>query len=229
MLNQLLLTAFVMGIAGGPHCVVMCGAACAGVGQAQGRKGFFALSQFHIGRLIAYSILGFVAAFSMQAVGWLSAQLVVLRPVWSLMHVAMMVLGLFLLVKGEQPLFLDAGAKKAWLWIRKKTQAHAESGFKGFLFILGLAWAFMPCGLLYSALMVAGLANSPIMGAGVMLSFALASSLSLIVGPWLLLRLRGLGNGSLGIRLAGLALAAVSAYALYMGLVHNEAPWCVTI
>ena len=229
MLNQLLLTAFVMGIAGGPHCVVMCGAACAGVGQAQGRKGFFALSQFHIGRLIAYSILGFVAAFSMQAVGWLSAQLVVLRPVWSLMHVVMMVLGLFLLVKGAQPLFLEAGAKKAWLWIRQKTQAHSESGFKGFPFILGLAWAFMPCGLLYSALMVAGLANSPIMGAGVMLSFALASSLSLVVGPWLLLRLRSLGNGSLGIRLAGLALASVSVYALYMGLVHNQAPWCVTI
>lgn len=229
MLNQLVLTAFVMGIAGGPHCVVMCGAACAGVGQAQGRKGFFALSQFHIGRLIAYSILGFVAAFSMQAVGWLSAQLVVLRPVWSLMHVVMMVLGLFLLVKGAQPLFLEAGAKKAWLWIRQKTQAHSESGFKGFPFILGLAWAFMPCGLLYSALMVAGLANSPIMGAGVMLSFALASSLSLVVGPWLLLRLRSLGNGSLGIRLAGLALASVSVYALYMGLVHNQAPWCVTI
>lgn len=229
MSNQLLLTAFVMGIAGGPHCVVMCGAACAGVGHAQGRKGFLALSQFHIGRLIAYSILGFVAALSMQAVGWLSAQLVVLRPVWSFMHVVMIVLGLFLLVKGAQPLFLEVGAKKVWLWIRNKTQARSESGIKGFPFILGLAWAFMPCGLLYSALMIAGLANSPIRGAGVMLSFALASSFSLVVGPWLLLRLRNLGNGSLGIRLAGLALSSVSLYALYMGLVHNQAPWCITL
>lgn len=228
MLNQLVITAFLMGLVGGPHCVVMCGAACAGVGQAQGKKGFFSLSQFHLGRLIAYSLLGFLAATSMQVVAWMSSQLVVIRPIWSLLHVAMMVLGLFLLVKGNQPLFLENSAKKVWLWIRKKTQNPGNSSWVSFPFMLGLAWAFMPCGLLYSALMVAGIANNPYMGAFVMLSFALASSVSLIIGPWLLLRLRSWGSGSLGIRLAGLSLASVSAYALYMAMVHNQAPWCIT-
>lgn len=228
MLNQLVITAFIMGFVGGPHCVVMCGAACAGVGQAQGKKGFFSLSQFHFGRLIAYSLLGFLAATSMQVVAWMSSQLVVIRPIWSLLHVAMMVLGLFLLVKGNQPLFLEDSAKKVWLWIRKKTQNPGNSSWVSFPFMLGLAWAFMPCGLLYSALMVAGIANNPYMGAFVMLSFAVASSVSLIIGPWFLLRLRSWGSGSLGIRLAGLSLASVSAYALYMAMVHNQAPWCIT-
>jgi hypothetical protein len=44
----------------------------------------------------------------------------------------------------------------------------------------------------------------------------------------LFLRLKTLGDGAWGIRLAGLALAAVSAWALWMGLVHNQAPWCIT-
>ena len=30
------------------------------------------------------------------------------------------------------------------------------------------------------------------------------------------------------LRVAGLALASVSAWALWMGLVHDQAPWCVT-
>jgi sulfite exporter TauE/SafE len=228
MLNQLVITAFLMGLVGGPHCVVMCGAACAGVGQAQGKKGFFSLSQFHLGRLIAYSLLGFLAATSMQIVAWFSAQLVVIRPVWSLLHVAMMVLGLFMLGKGNQPLFLEHSAKKVWLWIRQKTQNPGNSSWVSFPFMLGLAWSLMPCGLLYSALLVAGIANNPYTGAFVMLSFAFASSVSLIIGPWFLLRLRSWGSGSLGIRLAGLALAGVSAYALYMAMVHNQAPWCIT-
>jgi hypothetical protein len=34
--------------------------------------------------------------------------------------------------------------------------------------------------------------------------------------------------GDWGVRLAGLALAASSLWALWMGLVHNTAPWCVS-
>jgi hypothetical protein len=45
--------------------------------------------------------------------------------------------------------------------------------------------------------------------------------------PWLLLKLKSLGDGAWGIRLAGLALAITSGWGLWMGLVHNQAPWCV--
>jgi hypothetical protein len=56
--------------------------------------------------------------------------------------------------------------------------------------------------------------------------FALGSSVSLLVGPWLLLRLGARGSGEWGMRLAGLALAATSGWALWMGLAHDQAPWC---
>jgi hypothetical protein len=57
--------------------------------------------------------------------------------------------------------------------------------------ILGILWALMPCGLLYGALLVAALSNSPVEGASVMALFALGSAVVLTIGPWVWLRLRG--------------------------------------
>jgi len=94
--------------------------------------------------------------------------------------------------------------------------------------VIGVLWTFLPCGLLYSALLVAGLTGQMLDGALVMALFALGTSVSMMLGPWLWLRLKGNRNGDWGVRLAGLALAASSAWALWMAYAHNAAPWCVT-
>jgi hypothetical protein len=49
-----------------------------------------------------------------------------------------------------------------------------------------------------------------------------------MAGPWLWLRLRGHGSGQWAIRIAGLTLLVSSVWALWMGLVHNTAPWCLS-
>ena len=92
--------------------------------------------------------------------------------------------------------------------------------------ILGALWTFLPCGLLYSALLVAGLTGHALDGAYVMGLFALGTSVSMMLGPWLWLRLNGGGSGDWGVRLAGFALAASSVWALWMAYAHNSAPWC---
>ncbi|NMM11352.1 MAG: sulfite exporter TauE/SafE family protein [Polaromonas sp.] len=224
MQTSLAVTALLMGLAGGPHCIAMCGAACAGIGKAAGKNSTSAIWTFQAGRLVSYSALGAVAAASMQGMGWLTTQTAVMRPVWTMFHVAAMVLGLTLLLLARQPVWLDTTAKRVWNKVR---DLHAVWG-RGAPLGVGLLWAFMPCGLLYSALLVAALSGGPLDGALTMALFALGSSVSLMIGPWLLLRLRGGGTGEWGIRLAGLALAATSGWALWMGLVHNAAPWCVT-
>ena len=94
--------------------------------------------------------------------------------------------------------------------------------------MVGGLWALMPCGLLYSALMVAALTSRPLDGAASMALFAMGSSISLWAGPWLFLRMQSLGDGTWGMRVAGLAMAGVSAFALWMGLVQGQAPWCLT-
>jgi sulfite exporter TauE/SafE len=228
MQSSLALTALLMGLAGGPHCVAMCGAACAGISQASGAHKTAALWFFQFGRIIGYGVLGGLAAASLQGLGWLTVQSAALRPVWSLFHVAAVVLGLLLLFQARQPVWLESAARKVWM----RTRAFAANRGRGAPLVIGMAWALLPCGLLYSALLVAALAGGPVGGAMVMALFAAGTSVTMVIGPWLWLRLSGssarLGSGQWGIRLAGAALAASSGWALWMALAHNTAPWCVT-
>ena len=230
MSSTLLATALLMGLAGGPHCVAMCGAACAALGSAKPGQvtGTRAMWLFQLGRLAGYAALGALAAASMQGLGWLSVQSAALRPVWSLLHVAAALLGLMLLVQGRQPLWLELGARRVWTRIRGYFKDSGRMAGVSAPLALGTVWALLPCGLLYSALLVAALSADAAQGAGVMALFALGSGLSLMAGPWLWLRLRGPGSGQWAVRLAGAALLASSAWALWMGLVHDAAPWCVS-
>ena len=152
-----------MGLVGGPHCVAMCGAACAGLGQAAGPRKNQAIFTFQAGRVLGYSALGALAAASMQGLGWLTVQSAALRPVWSLLHVAALVLGLLLLFKAEQPLWLERLGRGVWQRARAFGQRSGSAPL-----LLGMLWALLPCGLLYSALLVAALAGSVANGAMVM-------------------------------------------------------------
>lgn len=225
MQTSLAVTALLMGLAGGPHCIAMCGAACAGIGQAAGPRKNVAMWSFQVGRVLGYATLGAVAAASMQGLGWLTVQSAALRPVWTLFHVATLVLGMLLLWKAQQPVWLEQAGRKIWSGARSLAQGRG----RGAPLVIGALWTFLPCGLLYSALLVAALTGSAIEGAAVMALFALGTSVSMMAGPWLWLRLRGKGSGDWGVRLAGLALAASSGWALWMAFAHNAAPWCVTL
>ncbi len=223
MQTSLAVTALLMGLAGGPHCIAMCGAACAGIGQAAGEHRNSAMWTFQGGRILGYSILGALAAASIQGLGWLTVQSAALRPVWSLFHVAALLLGLLLVWKARQPVWLEGAARRLWQGAR----ALAAGRGRGAPLVVGMLWALLPCGLLYSAVLVAAMTSHPLEGAAVMALFALGTSVSMMAGPWLWLRLRGDRTGDWGVRLAGLALAVSSAWALWMGLVHDTAPWCV--
>jgi len=224
MQSSLAVTALLMGLVGGPHCVAMCGAACAGIGQAAGTKSTRAMWTFQAGRVLGYAMLGALAAASMQGVGWLSVQSAAIRPIWTLFHVAALVLGLVLLLNARQPVWLEGAGKALWIRVR----SWVGKGHGGAPLLLGTVWALLPCGLLYSALLVAAMSARPLDGAAVMALFALGTSVSMMAGPWLWLRLRGADSGQWGVRLAGLALAASSGWAVWMGLFHDTAPWCVS-
>lgn len=231
MAAELGVAALFMGLAGGPHCVLMCGAACAGIGQAAGPGAGLAMARFHAGRAVGYAGMGAVAAWSLQGLGWLGGASAALRPLWSFFHLAALALGLVLLLRARQPAWLERHGRLAWDRVRPIARR------RGGQFLLGLAWALMPCGLLQAALLTAALAGDAARGAFAMLLFAAGSALALWTAPWLLLRLPAHagppGRSRLGAawsaratRLAGLALCAVSAWALWRGLVLEQAPWC---
>lgn len=231
MSTTLAATALLMGLAGGPHCAAMCGAACAGVirvvprGAASTKPpGLLGpLWRFLAGRLVGYSLAGALAAQAVQSLAWLTGHTAALRPVWTLFHLAVLAWGLVLLAQARQPEWVNAAGRSVWSRLRPVAQA------RGGLFATGALWTFMPCGLLYSALLVASLSGGALEGALSMALFALGSAVSLAFAPALLLRLQEAGNRlrqDWGTRAAGLLLALAAAWALWMDLAHRIAVWC---
>lgn len=246
--GALLLTALLMGVAGGPHCIAMCGPACAGI--ARGGRGQWA---FHGGRIAGYATLGAIAAGAFQSLGWLTAASAAARPLWTLFHMALLLLGLTLLWKARQPQWLEDVGRAVWRRARgvapqramadgavllQRVGPGAAAGSPGagqstrqreaapLPFAAGLLWALMPCGLLYSALMVAVLAGSAAGGAMAMAAFAVGSALSLALAPWLWRHWQARLPRAWGIRIAGALLAAFSLWALWMGDMAGTMPWC---
>lgn len=220
MQTPLALTTLLMGLAGGPHCIAMCGAAC---GSLQKNDGTNRIWKFHLGRVIGYGSLGAIAAGSVKTLAWFSSQTLALHPLWTFFHVLVLCWGLMLLAYARQPAWADQFGRQLW----KKVQ-HL-SNLSGGGVVTGMLWALMPCGLLYSALLVASLNANPISGALSMVTFALGTSLSLLVGPWLWFRLKkGVHwlSDATSMRLAGLFLVAVATWAIWMDLVHQVKVWC---
>ena len=229
--KALLLSAVLMGLAGTPHCLAMCGAACT---AAAGGGSVRHLLCFHVGRLLAYSAAGAVAAASVGSLAALGQAVSALRPLWTLVHMAALALGLYLLWQGRQPAWMERlgrtraqtvphRAGERWQAIKRPARSAG----------LGLAWVAWPCGLLQSALLVASLANTAWAGGLVMAGFATASAAGLVLGPTLWWRLTGgragvaALSGATPVRWAGAALAAASAWALGHGLWMRVAAWCL--
>jgi sulfite exporter TauE/SafE len=177
--------------------------------------------------LLGYGLLGAVAAAAMQGLGFLTVYSAALRPLWSLFHAFAFVLGLWLMGRAELPQWALALGRATWQRMQRVANRLGSPRI-GAPIIMGMLWALLPCGLLYSALVVAALAAQPWQGASVMGAFALSSGMVLALGPWVLLRWgRSIRVPGLGMRLAGLALAGSAGAALYLGLFHNQAPWCL--
>jgi uncharacterized protein len=214
--------ALMMGLAGGPHCTAMCGAACAGVMRV-GRQPSLSPWIFQAGRLVGYSLAGALAAEAVQGLAWLTTQTAALKPVWTLFHVAVMGWGLMLLALARQPMWVSNAGRTVW------TKMRPLAGTKGGLFMAGALWSLMPCGLLYSALVVASLSGGALDGALSMALFAVGSGIWLAAAPRLLQTVRAAGNRireDWGTRISGLLLILAAAFALWTDLMHRIAVWC---
>jgi uncharacterized protein len=216
-------TALLMGLVGGPHCIAMCGAACGGVIRGVGAKPARGMWSFQAGRLLGYSLAGGAAGLAVHSFAWLSSNTRALQPVWTLFHVAVLLWGLVLLAQARQPAWVETAGRNVWSRVRPMAQR------RGGLVASGALWVFMPCGLLYSALLVASLSGGFVEGMASMALFAIGSGISLGLAPSALRKLQDLGNRlrkDWGTRIAGGLLALTAGWALWLDVAHRVAEWC---
>ena len=178
---------FLAGLAGSlVHCVGMCGPFVLGqvmsdAGASVGSYGEWrrlagaALAPYHLGRITTYTMLGAIAGGatgifkSSTGFAWLSGALLLIAA--ALM--SMQALGLAASVDSPlaRPLARLAGplASARSPWAR---------------YTLGVVLGFLPCGLLYGALAVAGGSGSARDGALAMAAFTLGTVPALVVVAW---------------------------------------------
>lgn len=214
-----------LGAATTPHCALMCGSPCAALTGGRRDAGAWFLA----GRGAGYMAAGALAAASVGALGAWARASPRLQPLWTLVQLAFLVLGLWWLITGRTPArLLRDGAVPVHVVPRRRRSLRAALG--------GLAWVAWPCGALQAALLLAALGNDAAGGALVMGAFALASSPALLAAPWLWSwwqRRRGEPSASarfqaFGYRCAGLGLASASAWALGATLHERLGAICIT-
>ncbi len=190
MLISLMLAAFLMGLGGVPHCAAMCGAACAVVFP--GGVPRLAL----VGRCLSYAILGAVAAASAGTVSGWGRSLAFIQPFWVMGQMAAFLLGLWMLAFGRMPATLDQWGSHTFQRVRQHWQRSPVSAQWALRpawmrqLVGGMAWALLPCGLLYAALMTAALAPDAASGGLVMLCFAVPGAFGVWAAPAVLARWR---------------------------------------
>ena len=219
----LVLAGLAMGVAATPHCAVMCGAPCAALTQRCARS----TTSFHAGRLIGYVAGGAVAASSVAALGAWSAAAPALRPLWLLLQLAFLALGLCWLVTGRQPALMRRDGAVPVRIVGGRTKPLRAG-------LAGLAWVAWPCGALQGALLLSALANDAQGGALVMAAFAIGSMPGLALAPWAWARWQSWRGAvvapaavaALGYRVAGAGLVVVSGWALTHGLWERVIAWC---
>ncbi|HSV70434.1 MAG TPA: sulfite exporter TauE/SafE family protein [Methylibium sp.] len=229
MSSALVAAAALMGLAGTPHCAAMCGAPCAALARRCGNgRPRQALAVHQAGRLLSYAVAGALVAASTGLLADGARAAAWLRPVWLLLPLAALLLGLWLLVAGRPLRWMGADQlPPAGLAVVHGPTPGGRAAGLAQAAGAGLLWAAWPCGLLYSALLVAALADTPWGGAAVMSGFALASLPGVVAGPLLWQALaRRVAAPRLALRGAGALLVAASGWGLWLQFTVPGGLWC---
>lgn len=216
-----MLPGLMLGLAGGVHCAAMCGGACAALSR-RGPVGGV-LGAFAGARGVSYVAAGAMAGVSAAWADQFARQAAWSHPFWMLMLALSAATGLWLMWAGRWPaLALPAvfsGAPRVW-------RIHPV-GAAG---VAGLALPALPCGLLYGALLLAGLSGGAWQGAAVMAGFALGSTPWLLAAPLALSRWRQSGGSGAGttletyaFRVAGCFILGTAGWALWRAVAPNGA------
>ena len=188
-LGVALLTGFLAGLFGSPHCVAMCGGVMAVLhGQIPRGKDLLAAG-FHAGRITSYIILGLIVT----AFGMLPGQLFPAEAVPAMriaLGLVLILIAIYVALPGRVRDFAgDLAApltRKVMPLLGRMLPADNWNKALG----LGLLWGLLPCGLLYTILATAWLLADPVATLAMVLGFGLGTLPLLLGGGLGMLRLR---------------------------------------
>lgn len=201
-LAPLLLSAWVLGLLGGGHCLGMCGGLMGALTMAippeQRAKRLRLLLAYNLGRVSSYAVAGFLIGLA----GWAIANspaATALRVVAALLLISM---GLYLAGWWSGLARVEALGRGLWRQIQPVASRLMPVTSLPRALVLGALWGWLPCGLVYSTLLWSASQGDAWDSALLMLAFG--------IGTWPVLLATGLAAERLtgllrkrGVRIAG--------------------------
>ena len=200
--------AFAAGLLGGVHCAGMCGGIVGTLAlQARGPAWTRQLA-YNAGRILSYVAAGTAAGFAGSLVGggtWLDARI----ALFLVANVAMVFLGLYVAGWSRAVLAVEAAGRPVWRRIEPVARRMLPIDSTPRALGAGLAWGWVPCGLVYGMLVLAAASASPAQGALVMAAFGLGTLPNLLAAGLAAQRLLRLRRAPWVRRAAGVAILAL--------------------
>ena len=176
--------AFFLGLAASGHCLVMCGGISTALGFAtardqNGRSKAALLVSYQIGRVVSYSAAGLLFA---GALGGLVAVLDiegVRRALRALAAIALLLAAFVAFGRIRDP-SLSAG-RRLWEKLAPLGRRLLPVASVPRALAFGMIWGWMPCGFVYSVLLIATLQSDALQGAMIMAAFGLGTMPALLV------------------------------------------------
>jgi uncharacterized protein len=198
-------TAFLIGLAGGVHCIAMCGGIVAAL-SLRGRQPFSRQLAYSLGRVASYTGAGALAG----GAGGVALLYDDLLPARTLLLVAanalVILLGLHLAGLGSAVLVLERAGRAVWQGLTRLGARLTPAETAGRAAAVGIVWGWIPCGLVYSVLGTALVSGGALRGAAVMAAFGLGTLPNLLGAGLAAQKLQGLLRAPRARRVAGFAV-----------------------
>ncbi|NHW01597.1 sulfite exporter TauE/SafE family protein [Stutzerimonas degradans] len=174
-LAPLLLSALVLGLLGGGHCLGMCGglmgALTLAIPPEQRGKRLRLLLAYNVGRILSYALAGLLIGLAGWAVANSPAALA-LRVIAALLLIGM---GLYLAGWWSGLTRVEALGRGLWSHIQPYASRLMPVTSLPRALLLGALWGWLPCGLVYSTLLWSASQGDALDSALLMLAFGLGT------------------------------------------------------
>ena len=182
------LALFLIGLLGGTHCLGMCGGIVGALSMGSGARPALHLA-YNAGRIFSYGIAGMLAGALGGAGIALSGQMPARLLLFIAANLMLVALGLYLMGATRTLAFTERFGQKLWRHVQPLTRRYLPARTVVQAFPLGLLWGWLPCGLVYSALVTALTSGSALRGGAMMLAFGLGTLPNLLLAGLLAARL----------------------------------------
>lgn len=179
--EQTLITALLIGLLGSTHCIGMCGgivsALTLGVaqpGESRLKLPLYLLA-YNSGRVLSYSIAGAIAGALGETIFSMIDHTTAINTARLISGVFLLALGVYLAGWTQSLAPLENLGNALWVRIKPLSRRFIPIRTLSQAWFSGMLWGWLPCGLVYSALVWALTSANAVQGALIMLVFGLAT------------------------------------------------------